>query len=144
LIEKLYSPGVAFVEADGFHTESGLAIVAAFLSRADSEPSDPTLDLREATADLTSLSALVRVASSDFSRRKRFCGARLTSMSWSTMPFQSKPDARPDNANPAIEFESESSGKTLENFQTIFQPPCKTAFTGGWRCSTMPHPPAFL
>jgi hypothetical protein len=119
-ISKLYSPGVADVEAVAVQGESSFAMDANFLSKADSEPSDPTLDFRVETADLTSLSALVRVASSDFSRRKRFCGARLTSMSWSTMPFQSKPDARPDNANPAIESKSESSEKTLENSQTFF------------------------
>jgi hypothetical protein len=110
---------VADVEAVAVQAESLFAIDATFLSKADSEPSDPTLDFRVATADFTSLSAVVRVANSVFSRRKRFCGARLTSMSWSTMPFQSKPDARPDNAIPAIKFESESSGKTLENSQTF-------------------------
>lgn len=81
LIWKLYSPGVALVAAAGFQVEFGSAMEAAFLSKADSVASAPTLDLRVETEDLTSLRALVLVASSAFSRRMRFCGARLTSMS---------------------------------------------------------------
>jgi hypothetical protein len=40
-------------------------------------------------------------------------------MSWSTMPFQSKPEANPDRAIPAISTNSEGSRKTLEKSQKI-------------------------
>jgi hypothetical protein len=107
LIWKLNSPLVALALAAAFQVEFGSAMVAAFFSSADSVPMAVTLDLSVETAERTSLSAVVLWASSVFSRRIRFCGARLTSMSWSTMPFQSKPETRPDNAIPAIIRESE-------------------------------------
>ena len=74
--------------------------VADFFCNASVDDSELRLDFSEERRLLTSFRAAVFVALALCSLRIRFCGARLTSMSWSTMDFQSNPEANPDSANP--------------------------------------------
>jgi hypothetical protein len=99
---KVYFPETASVETEDVHEEEVFENVALLLRRSSLVPKLETVLFKVDNKDFISLRAELLEAFFDFSASICFCGARFTSINWSTSDFQSNPDANPESAIPII------------------------------------------
>ena len=116
---KVYLPATASVETEDVQDVEVFEKVALFFKRSPWVPKFATVSLRVVNADLISLRAEVFEAFFDWSACICLCGARFTSINWSTSDFQSNPDANPESAIPIV-TKSVSWLKTLALFSNYF------------------------